>query len=43
MFKPWYYDGVTVWWGHLYHDAKAANSAAKQLRGLAAPPPSGAA
>ena len=33
-FKPWYYDGRTVWWGTLYPLRSDAESAALELRKL---------
>ena len=31
-FKPWYFDGKTVWWGDYYELRSEAEEAAKSLR-----------
>ncbi len=33
-FKPWYFDGKTVWWGKKYELRSEAEDAAKELKRL---------
>ena len=36
-FKPWYYDGKTIWWGTLYPLRSDAEAAALKLQKLIKP------